>query len=215
MTLQAQLDEIRSRTRSLVPAAKVAITDRFIEHLRANGAAERALKPGDRAPEFELPDADGVPFRSADALQKGPLVVSFFRGRWCPYCVTELEALEHWMPEFRYAGAAVVAISPQDKRNTDFMREQHKPSFPLLIDAGNRIAREFGVVVSLTPEMRDLYRTIFINLPKVNGDDSWELPLPATFVIAPSGEIIFTFADPDFTLRAETASVLQYTRAAS
>ena len=207
-TLQEQLDALKARARSLLPAEIIAIHDRATEELQTSGLSTRILPVGAVAPAFELPDRNGKPVRSADLLARGRLVVDFFRGRWCPYCIAELEALEAALPRIREAGASLVAISPQTVRQTDFLVDQHQFSFPILSDAGNRVAREFGLVYEVPAYLRELYQRSFINLPLANGDSSWELPLPATYVLEQDGTVLYAFADADTSRRAEPADVL-------
>ncbi len=208
VTLRARLEEITANTRQYVPAEKLAITERAIEELRRAGVAGGALSLGAKAPEFELADGDGKTFRSAEALSSGRLVVSFYRGRWCPYCVAELESLQAVLPQVQAAGASLVVISPQTAKQSYFTADQHQLRFPVLSDPGNRVARQFGLVYRLPQELERLYRGIFINLPLANGDESWELPLPATYILERDGTVLFAFADADHMRRAEPAEIM-------
>jgi len=211
-TLRARLEEIQANTRAYVPAEKLAITEHAIEELRQSGIAQRALPVGAKAPEFELADGDGKPFRSVEALSRGRLVISFYRGRWCPYCVAELESLQAVLPEIQAAGASLVTISPQTPKHSGFTADQHELRFPVLSDPGNRVARQFGLVYRLPQELEQLYRGIFINLPNSNGDPSWELPLPATFILERDGTVLYAFADADHMRRAEPAELVERLR---
>ncbi len=213
VTLRARLEEITANTRQYVPAEKLAITGRAIEELRRAGVAGRTLAVGAKAPEFELADGDGKVFRSAEALAKGRLVVSFYRGRWCPYCVAELESLRDIVPQVEAARASLVAISPQTRKQSYFTADQHQLRFPVLSDPGNAVARQFGLVYRLPEGLEGLYRAIFINLPLANGDQSWELPIPATYVLERDGTVLFAFADVDHRKRAEPAEILECLRA--
>jgi peroxiredoxin len=204
VTLRARLEEITANTRQYVPAEKLAITGRAIEELRRAGVADHALPLGAKAPEFELTDGDGKTFRSAEALSRGRLVVSFYRGRWCPYCVAELETLRDVLPQIEAAGATLVVISPQTAKQSYFTADQHQLRFPVLSDLGNRVARQFGLVYRLPQELERLYRGIFINLPLANGDESWELPLPATYILERDGTS--AFADTHAPRRARRAA---------
>lgn len=212
VTLRARLEEIHANTKKYVPAEKLAITERAIEELRQSGVAERVLPLGAKAPEFELTDGDGKTFRSADALSRSRLVISFYRGRWCPYCVAELESLQAVLQQVKEAGASLVAISPQTPKHSGFTADQHELRFPVLSDPGNRVARQFGLVYRLPQELEQLYRGIFINLPNSNGDQSWELPLPATYILERDGTVLFAFADADHMRRAEPAELLERLR---
>lgn len=211
-TLAERLRKITANTAALVPADRLEPPLREIERLRAEGAAARALNVGDRAPEFELPDHNGNLVRLADLLPRGPLVIDFFRGRWDPYCMTELAAWNQAWPQLSTAGASLVAISPQSPKHTSLVFRQLVPPFPILSDSGNCVARRFGIVHGLSEEMRTHMMRILINLKPYNGDDSWELPLPATYVVAPGGAIVFAFIDEDHRNRAEPAAVIALLR---
>ncbi|HXZ29348.1 MAG TPA: peroxiredoxin-like family protein, partial [Terriglobales bacterium] len=137
------------------------------------------------------------------------LVVAFYRGRWCPYCVAQLEALRDIAPEIQARGASLIAISPQTVQQSGFAAEQHELRFPVLSDASNRVARQFGVATSLPEYLQEHYKRVFINLPHCNGDTSWELPLPATFVLERDGRVLWRWADADFRRRAEPAAILE------
>lgn len=208
-TLRERLEHLNAQIRSLVPAAKLTAPDQLVEELRASGITERILAAGEPAPEFELADSNGKPVRSSDLLASGPLIVNFFRGRWCPYCVAELEAWRDLWPEVRAAGASLVAISPQTVKQNSLAADQHELRFPVLSDAGNAVARKFRLVYALPDPLRAHYKSIFVNLPFINGDSSWELPLAATYVIGRDGIIRFAGADPDFRRRPEPADALR------
>lgn len=212
VTLRARLEEIQANTKKYVPAEKLAITERAIEELRRAGIADRILPVGAKAPAFELADGNGKLFRSAEALSHGRLILNFYRGRWCPYCVAALESLQAVLPQVQEAGASLVAISPQIPKHSGFTADQHELRFPVLSDPGNGVARQFGLVYRLPQELEQLYRSIFINLPLANGDQSWELPLPATYILDRDGTVLYAFADADHMRRAEPAEVLERLR---
>src|SRR3974390_1376297 len=181
--LQDQLDEITANTRHLVQSERRAVGERAVEELFASGIEERILPVGAVAPAFALKDSNGKLVRSADMLALGPLVIKFFRGRWCPYCMTELETWRDLYGQLRERGALMVAIGPQTDRQSDFMVSQHGLPFPVLCDAGNQVAEQFGLVYTLPEYHRAYYRSILVNIPFVNGDESWRIPIPATYVI--------------------------------
>ena len=189
--LQDKLDEITQNTRKLVQAERLAISENAIAELFASGIEEFVLPVGSVAPQFSLPDAiSGNLIRSADLLALGPLVISFFRGRWDPYCVTELEIWRDLFPKVRERGALIVAISPQTVRQSDFTVQQYGIPFPLLQDTNSDIAAKFGIAFAISPQMQRYYRSILVNIPFINSgknvmaapdDRVWKLPLPATF----------------------------------
>jgi peroxiredoxin len=177
--------------------------------LKEKHLAEHILTIGAKAPPFELPDHNGKPISSTDLLNKGRLVICFFRGRWCPFCVGQLEAMNLLLYQIEQAGASLIAISPQTVQQSYFMADQHRLRFPLLSDAGNQIARQFGLVYRVPDDQQAIYRRSFVNLPFANGDSSWELPIPATFIIDREGAILYASGDEDYTLRPEPEEVLR------
>lgn len=207
--LQDQLDEITAQTRTLVQAERLAVGERAIEELFATGIEGRILPVGAAAPEFALPDFSGRIVRSSDLLALGPLVINFFRGRWCPYCVTELEAWRDLYPALRERGALVVGISPQTQRQSDFTAGQHTIPFPLLTDQGCAVAEKFGLAWTMPDYLQRYYRGILLNIPFINGDESWKLPLPGTYVISPEGKVLYAEAHADFRVRPEPDDVLR------
>ncbi len=207
-TLQDQLDAITSSTRKLVQPERLAIGEQAVAELFATGIENRILQPGAKAPEFSLPDANGKLVRSADLLALGPLVINFFRGRWCPYCVTELEIWRDLYPALRERGALMVAVSPQSIRQSDFTAGQHQLPFPLLRDEGCALAGQFGIAHTVPEYHQHYYRSILVNVPFINSEQSWRLPLPATFVVRQDGTISFAEAHADFRVRPEPQDVL-------
>ena len=192
-----------------MPAERLAIVEHAAEELNSPELATRALKKGDHAPQFELPDGDGMIWRSQELLRNGPLVIVFYRGRWCAYCNTQLQALQEVHSQIAAAGAALAAISPQTQKHSYMTRDMHKLRFPILSDQGNMVAQKFGLVYRLSPEMQNLYESIYTKLPGYNGDQSWELPLPATFIIKTDGTISYSIADPDWRQRPEPQEILR------
>jgi peroxiredoxin len=206
--MQDQLDEITANTRLLVQPERLEVSDRAIEELFASGAEAKILPVGATAPSFELLDFTGKLVRSSDLLALGPLIVSFFRGRWCPYCATELEEWRELQDEVRERGALMVAISPQTVRHNDFTADRHSLAFPLLSDPGCEVASSFGLTYTVPVFMQKHYRSILVNIPFVNGDQSWCLPLPATYVIGQDGIVLYAEAYADFRVRPEPRAVL-------
>jgi peroxiredoxin len=208
--LQDQLDEITANTRTLVQPERLAVSERAVEDLFATGIEQRILPIGSKAPDFTLTDATGRIVKSADLLALGPVVLNFFRGRWCPYCVTELEAWRDLYPIIRERGALVVGISPQTVRQSDFTQIQHEIPYALLYDDGCKVAEQFGLAYTIPEYHREHYRNVLVNIPFVNGDQSWKLILPATYVLAPDGAILFAEAHADFRVRPEPEDVLRH-----
>jgi len=191
-----------------VPPATQAIHEKVVSDLKASGMLAGVLKVGSKIPEFSLQDHNKRLVSSSDLLAKGRLVLCFTRGRWCPFCVGQLEAMNFIAAQIREAGAELVAISPQTIQHAFFMADQHHLRFPLLSDSHNELARQFGLVYRVPDEQQALYRRTIVNLPLANGDDSWELPIPATFVVNQDGTISSADANPDYTARPEPLEIL-------
>jgi peroxiredoxin len=199
--------ERKALSEKYVPEDIRAIHARVVAELQNDPFA--TLPVGSKAPVFELKDHNGKLVSSAELLAKGPLVIFFLRGRWCPFCVGQLEAMTLIAEEIKQTGASIVAISPQNVHQSFLMHDQHKPKFPLLSDAGNQVARQFGVVYQVPDYQQAIYKKAFVNLPFANGDASWELPIPATFVIDHDGRIVYASNNPDYTDRPEPTEILQ------
>jgi peroxiredoxin len=208
MSLAQQLEELTAKLRAVVPAERLVTIDRTVGELQAARLAERALKVGDKAPSFELPDGDGMLWRSADLLSRGPLIVVFYRGRWCAYCNAQQAALQQIHSQIAAAGASLVAISPQTQKHSYMTRDMHRLRFPVLSDAGNRVARQFGLVYRVPPDLQAMYESIFTKLPGYNGDASWELPLAATYIILSDERVSFAQISEDWRQRSEPEEIL-------
>lgn len=191
-----------------VPADTQAVHAQTIAELKARNVAATVLPLRSKAPQFELPDHNGDVVRSSDLLAKGCLVLCFIRGRWCPFCVGQMDAMSRDLTNIENAGATLIAISPQTVKQSYFMHDQHKLRFPLLSDAGNTLARQFGLTYRVPPAQEAVYRRAFVNLPLINGDDSWELPIPATYIIDRDGMIRYVSANEDYTERPEPLEII-------
>jgi len=207
------LREIYAERKELIakyaPADTQTIHAQVVAELKQRNLAASTLPVGAKAPEFGLPDHGSRIVRSSDLLANGRLVLCFIRGRWCPFCVGQMEAMNLIVPQIDQAGATLVAISPQTVKQSFFMHDQHKLRFPLLSDAGNKVARQFGLTYRVPAAQEAIYRRAFVNLPFTNGDDSWELPIPATFIIDRDGTILFTCANEDYTDRPEPSDIIR------
>jgi len=214
MSLQDKLDAFRANFEAggppyNAPAHIHEPMHRATAELIASGAAKKALKVGAKAPTFTLTDAEGKPVSSVEWLREGPLVVTFYRGVWCPYCNMDLQAIEAALPDLEARGARLVAISPQTAPNSRRSQRENKLSFPILSDPRNEVAAAFGLRFELPDYLADLYKNVFRNdLAIVNGDDSWTLPMPARFVIAQDGTIVYAEVNPDYTRRPDPETLL-------
>ncbi|MCI1014941.1 AhpC/TSA family protein [Herbaspirillum sp. C7C2] len=220
MTLQDRLDAFKAdfaagKPPYNVPPAVIATMQRATDELIASGAAQRALKAGDRAPDFVLPDPEGKPVSSTELLAEGPLVLSFYRGVWCPYCNMELQALQEALPAMRDLGARLVAISPQLPANSRKALRQNALEFPILSDSHNEVAAAFGLRFTLPDYLVQLYQSLKNDLPAINGDPGWTLPMPARYVIGRDGVIVYAEVNPDYTRRPDPSDMLPAIRQAA
>lgn len=193
-----------------VPAETQAVHARAVAEIKQKSLATHILPVGAKIPELQLQDHDGKRVSSSDLLTRGRLVLCFIRGRWCPFCVAQMEAMNLILPEIEQAGATLAAISPQTVQQSFFMRDQHKLRFPLLSDAGNKVAHQFGLTYRVPEEQEAVYRKAFVNLPFINGDDRWELPIPATYIVDRDGTVLYASANEDYTARPEPEDIVRF-----
>jgi peroxiredoxin len=208
-SLQDIFAECKELIAKYVPDDIQAVHARVIGELEKSRFAKNVLQVGSKAPVFELKDHNGTPLSSSELLTRGRVVICFFRGRWCPFCVGQMEAMNVLLTQIEQAGASLIAISPQTVQQSFFMADQHQLRFPLLSDTRNQVARQFGLVYRVPDEQRAIYRRSFVNLPFANGDNSWELPIPATFIVDRDGIIVYASGDEDYTRRPEPQELLR------
>jgi peroxiredoxin len=208
VSLKTELDAFRSEFMANVAPEIRDVMIRADMELAASGIAQRALKAGDTAPDFRLPDARGGYVRLRDQLATGPVVLSFYRGGWCSHCNLELRALQKALPEINRLGAKLVAVSPQTPDESLSTAEKNELAFSVLSDVGSATAKSFGIAYDLAEELRPIYARFGHALPEKNGDESWVLPIPATYVIERDGTIVLAFVDVDYRNRLEPAEIL-------
>jgi peroxiredoxin len=210
MTLAEELRERLQQARAGRAAEVNAVMDRMVDDLRRSGIVEQAPASGAIAPGFTLPDARGGDVALHRLLARGPVVVAFYRGGWCPYCNLQLRAYQRALPDLHALGAELVAVSPQLPDASLSTAERNDLAFPVLSDVGNRVARAYGLVFALPDEVIAYYREHRKHdLTAANGPGHWELPVPATIVIARDGRIVLADVDPDYTRRLEPAAILE------
>lgn len=208
MTLADQLAQMHKQSLEKIPPEAAKIMSDATDKLRTEQAGKKSLKMGQKMPDFTLPDASGKKVNLKDLLKKGPVVVTFFRGSWCPYCNAQLSNYQMHLPEFKSKNATLVAITPETPDLTVLLEEKKKLEFPILTDKDNALAKKFGLVFSLTPELKQLYLKFGVDLEKNQGNADWRLPIPATYVVGKDGKIVYAHVDPDFTKRADPLEVL-------
>ena len=202
MTLQESLDKIKARIESSLPKESVLIMHQATKDLENSGIGNSILKAGTKAPEFHLKNQDGVIISSTELLKNGPLVITFYRGVWCPYCNTDLANLKRYTSQLEELNATMVGISPQVPQYNKQVIDQQRLNFDLLSDTKNKVANTFGLRWEMINPLRSLYNDKFkISLPNYNGDDSWTLPVPARFIIDVNGLIKYAEFSVDYTKR--------------
>ena len=208
MTLQEKLDAFKAdfETNQAPPEAVEAF-HRSTQELIDQRLADRALQVGDVAPEFTLLDSDGNQVSSKELLAQGPLVLTFYRGNWCPYCNLELQALEEVIGDIRSRGASLVAVSQQSQKNSRVSQRQNNLSFPIVTDKNGDIAEKFGLRWSLQPYLTEVFKMFKVDLPIIHEDDKWTLPMPARYVIDQDGSIVYAEVNPDYTQRPEPSDL--------
>jgi peroxiredoxin len=173
----------------------------------AGGVARSALRAGDRMPMFVLPDTDGKETGARELLARGPLIVLFLRGAWCPYSIRSAKATEGLRGEIGRRAASVVGVSQQTAQHGRKMKRQNDLGFPLLVDPGGGVAAQFGVRWTVPGCLRESYERVGVDLARYQGE-GWTLPIPSVFVAGADGAIAFAEVDPDFTRSLDLASVL-------
>lgn len=209
--LETRLKKLRNFWGSKLTTAQNDIIERHIDFLRESGAVHKILKKGDKAPDFYLKNQRGETIASSDLLKKGPLVVSFYRGSWCPYCVEEVKALNNFYPQIQETGADLVVLSPQSFSRTEKQANELHLKYNLLVDEDNKVGKGFGLVYEFPEYLKELYQGTFNNnIQQVNEGSAWELPIPARFVIGQDGKISDVQADPDYKFRPEPKLTLDF-----
>jgi peroxiredoxin len=213
-TLKDSIDTFMKGVAEHAPPEILAGLGAEIEKLAASGIARQALQVGAKAPDFTLPDAHGKPVTLSALLAKGPAIVTFYRGGWCPFCDLQLRAYQGALGAIHDLGGELVAISPQTPDYALSDVEKKQLTFPVLTDKGNRVAREFKLVFALSDALKKLQTHFGSVLPKFNGDDTWELPMPGTFVLDRHGVVRFASVDPNWMVRVEPAVIVEAVRGA-
>ena len=203
-TLEMQIEQFKLAGAAKTPPEIRALRKAETEKLIQTGIAEQSFHSGEHAPDFTLPDANGESVTLSSLLTAGPVVLTFYRGEWCPYCNLALRAYQAVLPQIKALGATLVAVSPQQPDFSRAMVTKADLTFPVLSDVGNHVARRYRLVFTLPETLRP----ISANLPRFNGDESWELPLPGTFVVGQARVIHAAFVDADYTKRMEPAAIL-------
>lgn len=214
-TTHALAEQIETTVNAFISALpddeKQAVGDSFVK-LQASRVAADAINSGDIAPDFSLPNATGGRIELYETLSRGPVILNFYRGGWCPFCNLELQALQQHLPEFKSYGATLIGISPETPDHSMTTAEKHALEFEVGSDAGNRVARDYGLLFAVYEEMRPLYLKWGLDVPEYNGEDSWELPVPATYLIGTDRTVRAAHVDKDYTKRMEPGLIIKALR---
>ena len=204
MSLAQTLAEFRDKYAKILPESATAVMEGHIESLRESGAVDQILKPGSEAPPFTLKNQHDEDISSIDLIKRGPLVLSFTRGSWCPFCSAEVRALNEAYDQLRQAGIELVVLSPQSLDRTRKQAIAGKLKFSLLADTDNKIAKAFGLVYTFPENLKSVYSNVLkLDIQAINEAGVWQLPIPARFVIDGNGVIRDVRADPDYRYRPE------------
>ena len=212
MSLKNDIDEFKSTFLPQIPGQLRNTMDKAQQALKDSRIAERALAAGNDAVDFTLPNARGEQVSSEALRQQGPIVVSFYRGGWCPYCGLELKALQSVNAEIEALGARLVAISPQLPDESLSTAEKNQLEFEVLSDVNSKVADQYGLTFSLDEDLRPIYKNWGADVAVVNDDPDCKLPLPATYVISQDGKIVHSFVEEDYTERLEPDEILNALR---
>ncbi|MCG8384429.1 MAG: AhpC/TSA family protein [Cytophagales bacterium] len=205
--LASALDQRKNEFSLKADERKKRVYSEGIQAVSASGILDQAKKMGDQAVDFELENALGDAVRLSDYLEKGPVILTWYRGGWCPYCNLTLRHMQKALPGFRAQGANLIALTPELPDKSLSTAQKHELEFEVLSDVGNQVARQYGIVFKLTDEVAEIYQQSF-DILEYNGDDSQELPLAATYIINPRGKIVYAFLDADYRNRAEPTDIL-------
>ncbi len=205
--LQTKLDEITNQTAQRAPKETVALYENGTKQVGESGVLASALKVGATAPDFTLNDATGKPVSLSKMLKSGPVVLTWYRGGWCPFCNIQLHAYQDALGEIKAAGGQLVALTPEKPDNTLTTAEKNALQFAVLSDTGNKVGHLYGIVYKMPGSLVEKFKDR-LDLPKINGDESWELPLAATYVIGRDGKITHAFVNADYRKRDEPEAII-------
>ena len=209
MSYAEQYQKIVQDFMSSLPEDTATTVGKGFEYIMSSDFGNNALNEGDKATDFTLPNARGEETQLSKLLERGPVVLNFYRGGWCPFCSLEFKSLHDILPQINKLGATLVGVSPELPDNSLNTIEKHQLQFEVLTDVGNAIARQYGIVMDVPEIMRPIYLQWGIDLPATNGDDTWELPIPATYIIGSDGKIISAYINKNYTERMEPSDILK------
>jgi len=208
MSLKEELGAFAQQMSQNAPQEVLETMGAEIGKLANSGIMNTALKVGDKAPHFELEDSEGNKISLNTLTEKGALVISFNRGNWCPFCNIEFKHLQNTVNEIKNAGANLVVISPQLQEKSAELIAKNGLTYPILFDKENVVAKKFGIAFTLAESLRPIHKAFDMDIPAHNGDNSFVLPVPATYVVNGNNEIVFASVNPNWMERAEANEYL-------
>jgi len=208
-SLKQEIDSYKAAMKDKVPAEVREIMAQCTEELKLAGVGKHALKTGDVMPDFTLPNQHGEMKHLYDYLAVSPVVLNIYRGGWCPYCNMEMKALHDALPRIEASGARLIGMAPETPDKAAMTAERNALAIDILSDSGNRVAEQLGLVFELPEALRPIYRKFGIDLPAYNGDNSFRLPVPATYIIRTDGMISYAFVNADYTQRLEPSEIIE------
>jgi len=208
MTLKKELQQQLATFKQRASSELAETLQAGVDELAESGIAERAVKEGERAPDFELPNVQGKSVSLSALLERGPVVLAFYRGGWCPYCNLQLRAYQRILPGIRELGGQLVAVSPEPQDASLSTAEKNALEFEVLSDVDATAARSFRLLFDLSERLKQTYIGMDKDLSVMNADGQWHLPIPATYVIAQDGRVELAFVDPEYRHRLEPSDIL-------
>jgi peroxiredoxin len=207
-SLKTKLDEKKNNFLKKADKKKIEVYEAGIDSVNQSGVTKSAIQIGQRAPNFSLSNAKGDTVQLSKLLKQGPVILTWYRGGWCPYCNITLHSLQEYLPEFKKRGATLVALTPELPDNSLNTKEKNNLEFEVLSDVNSEVGKQYGIIYKLTKEVAEYYKK-GVNLEKYNGEDSYTLPLAATYVINTNGIVTYAFLDADYRNRAEPAEIIE------
>jgi len=207
--LQQEIDNMKQSMVTQIPESVLAMMRDATDALAQSGLVEQALKAGDVMPDFDLPVLGGGHIQLTELLKNGPVVINFYRGGWCPYCNLEMQALQQALPGIEQAGGTLISIAPELPEHAGETREKGNLTFPLLHDRDNALARQCGLVFTLPDILRPVYEGFGIDLQQRHGNDHFELPIPATYIVLQDRTIAYAWVEVDYTKRLDPTTIVE------
>ena len=201
MDLQKELSAVEQMVREKTPSHVMPTIEASIHEVKESGLESRAIQPGEAIRDFELPDATGAMVKSLELRTRGPLLIVFYRGGWCPFCNLTIQAFQERYSEIANRGVTLVAISPQTPDHSLMLQEKHSLRFPVLSDSGNKVAQQFGIVFELDRDLRVVQEQFGVDISSFNGDHSFQLPVPAVFLVSKDGKVLDSFVEVNYMKR--------------